>query len=244
MAHQCNGCGCTIRSGGVKTTEEVESGRSTGVSITGKFNFDLTKKRYSERKYYKQATVYYCDACWKSKQRTQLFSYVAATVIVLGVVGYFYFSPSAKTEKLQEPVKSSVVHESGDVLARIEVLMNQADENGEKLDSGLKEAVSTDGASTENLVGAVNQCYRLYESLKAIKSSNEYADKAADSFANAILIRCGYFSGAKTIMVDLPKDSRQENLESLARDSSKALQGIKNNMSDGAEYFSKARASN
>lgn len=244
MAQQCSGCGCTIKNGGVKTTEEVESGRSTGVSRTGKFNFDLTKKRYSERKYYKQATVYYCDACWKSKQRTHLFSYVAATVIVLGIVGYFYYSPSSKTEKTKESVKSSIVHENGDVLARIEVLMNQADENGEKLDSGLKEAISTDGGNTENLVFAVNQCYRIYETLKSIKSSNDYANQAADSFANAVFVRCGYFEQAKTVMVDMPKGSRQEGLDALNRDASKALQGVKTNMAEGADYYNKARTAN
>ena len=59
MTNYCKVCGCAIGRDGIRTIEEVETGRSTGVSRTGLMNFDLNKMRFSSRRYFRKISVYY-----------------------------------------------------------------------------------------------------------------------------------------------------------------------------------------
>lgn len=106
MAYICNSCSCVITGKAFARNEEVNVGKigwGWGWSQKGKLRFT------SNRKLYRNKTVYYCEECITASTKTNPFVSTIAFFITGALIFYLFFSGNKKSETEKKIVAPPVV---------------------------------------------------------------------------------------------------------------------------------------
>ena len=110
----CVDCKCLITGNSYKSMEEVQVGRSSNIGRTGLFNFNLNEMWFSNRKYFANTWVYYCENCWRKKRQLKKISIVLILLLLLFFIIWIFITVRNESNNVaitpqKTPRKSEIV---------------------------------------------------------------------------------------------------------------------------------------